>query len=395
MVKIRLTEADSDYINVGNIMLPRDAREYGWDSYDSVRKKTQQRYDDEKEAERQAREREEAERRRQEFIAEHQDEIGKAEEILNSADDPTAILDNLDTEMADGESAGWYIVSAYTGLSDVGDYFFTGDAIEECGDLAGLLIDSQYTEGELKKPIMDFLKKVDNENYAVWNLDKDYSAFMSELAGEIVDFLANHLELFATPFEEDYSDFEEWKDELDEMSRCYEYEISSYNMDMTPYWDELEEAGLVDFDDLYEFVRNCSLIDWDTDIDQWASDVITVKRLNLEQLKAWESEFYDYYESWIEEVYEDNRDKLGTIHFDTDDKTYSFNKEDLKERVEYSFRGIPRLDDEISDVYIEYANYDTDDIDEDVVSTFRDLCDYLDISYVDYEDALNDDGGEE
>ena len=80
-MKRYIKAADSDYIKIGNRILPKNAMDMGYDSYETISRKAQQAYDAEKEEERKAAEKAEKEAAAKEYIdafnriyAEHKDD---------------------------------------------------------------------------------------------------------------------------------------------------------------------------------------------------------------------------------------------------------------------------------------------------------------------------------
>lgn len=309
-MRLNLFEAEDDYIRVGNIMLPKDASQYGYDSYDTVTRKTQKKYDDEKEAERLAKEREEAEKQRKQFIADHQEEIGKAEEILNSGksdDDKISELFEIFVPRSGiSDTVGGEIIRAlmridYRYYND-GDYFCCGYGLETCGGSADYL--ASNTSDSINELIYNFVDK----NSSIRITDSVYEKFLDELRPMVLSFLTDHLELFATLNTTDSRDFDSgYVSEWDDISHSLEYEVDFHH---NGYWYELYEADILSYDDLEEFCEDLTYGGFEGRVTRPYNDVIVIKDLDQDGADHWERDAYREFESWIEEKYEEHRDEL-------------------------------------------------------------------------------------
>lgn len=318
-MRLNLFEAEDDYIRVGNIMLPRDASQYGYDSYDTVTRKTQQKYDDEKEAERLAKEREEAERKKQAFIKEHEADISVARDILESDKTADEKLEDLfkpfvkqsgTSDTQGGEIVRAYNRIAYRNFND-GDYYFEGYGLETCGGDATFLIDE--TDDNIGRLLEDYA----NAHIQDYHLNDDaYTKFIEEkLAGAIVDYLKENLDLFAVPAvadcrsydsEVDESYVEDWK----EMGRCHYY---GADLDMDENFSQLLEAGILDADDVAEdFFEDGNDYFADTyEIDVYTrGERLEISNLTREELDLIEREFWDSFERWAQEKWNEHEDEI-------------------------------------------------------------------------------------
>lgn len=340
-MKIDLFEAEDDYIRVGNIMLPRDAREFGYDSYDDISRKTQKRYDDEKEAERVAKEREEAERQRQAFIKEHEAEISVAKDILESDNTADKKLEDLFEPFVKrsgtSDTQGGEIVRAYNRIDyrrfNDGDFYYEGYGLETCGGDVSFLIEE--TNDTIANLLIDYADK----HIKDWQLnDETYKNFIEgTLAEAIVDYLTDNLDLFAVPAVADCRSYdsevnseyvEDWKEE----GRCHDY---GTDLDMDDNFSQLLEAGILDADDVAEdFFRD--LNDYFADpyeIDVYArGERLEISNLTRDELDLIEREFWDSFERWAQEKWNENKDEIKEYFADEyeedEDEDEDFEDED-------------------------------------------------------------------
>jgi len=334
-MRLNLFEAEDDYIRVGNIMLPKDASQYGYDSYDTVTRKTQQKYDDEKEAERLAKEREEAERQKQAFIKEHEAEISVARDILESDKTADEKLEDLFKpfvkQSGTSDTQGGEIVRAYNRIAyrnyNDGDLYYEGYGLETCGGDASFLIEE--TDDTIARLLKDYADK-HIEDYQI--NDDAYTKFIEEtLAGAIVDYLEANLELFAEPATADCRSYDEEIDNShveywEEKGHCHSYDA---NLGMNSYFDELHEAGIIDASDVIEdfidygdYVRDNGYIDVYNQYDGFEIDNLT-----REELERFEQDFYKNFERWAKEKWEEHKDELEP-DWDEDEEDEDFDEEE-------------------------------------------------------------------
>lgn len=316
-----IKEDESDYINVGNIMLPRDAREYGYDSYDAITKKTQRRYDDEKEAERQAREREEAERQRQAFIKEHEEEIEKAYDVLvdtslTSEKKIERLFDLFVPRSGACETLGGEIVRAvsrivYRWFND-GDVFYTGYGIETCARDAGYLVDN--TDEKIADLICDYADNHNNfnsyENYEIKN--SEYDTFLNKLEDEVCRYLFDHEEVFALKRKTDSrTDDNEWARIWDEDSHGIDYE-PDINYIGGDYWEILYENDLISMGDVSEYMENMTMSGLAGEVveSRYSDAPPYVSKLNIEEYDEWCRQFPRWFEEWLADQYEEHKDEI-------------------------------------------------------------------------------------
>ena len=325
-MRLNLFEAEDDYIRVGNIMLPKDASQYGYDSYDTVTRKTQQKYDDEKEAERLAKEREEAERQKQAFIKEHEAEISVARDILESDKTADEKLEDLFKPFVKGsgksDTQGGEIVRAYNRLAyrnfNDGDLYFEAYGLETCGGDATFLIDE--TNDTIAKLLTRYADK-HIEDYQV--NDDAYTKFIEEdLAGAIVNYLEENLDLFAVPAvadsrsydsEVDDSYIEDWE----EKGHCHSYD-ADFGQDSN--FRELYEAGILDADDVVEdFIEGGDWVrGYDYEVDA-RGDYFEIYNLTRDELNRFESDFYKSFKRWAKEKWVEHEDELPDDDEDYDE----------------------------------------------------------------------------
>ena len=332
-MRLNLFEAEDDYIRVGNIMLPKDASQYGYDSYDTVTRKTQKKYDDEKEAERLAKEREEAERQKQAFIKEHEAEISVARDILESDKTADEKLEDLFKpfvkQSGTSDTQGGEIVRAYNRLAyrNDGDFYYEGYGLETCGGDATFLIEE--TDDAIGRLLEDYA----NEHIQDYQVNDDaYTKFIEEkLAGAIVDYLKANLDLFALPavadcrsYDSEVDEFyvEDWK----EKGRCHYYDA---DLGMNQNFQELYEAGILDASDVEEdFIDYGSFCD-SNEVSVYANgDRIEIDNLNRDELDDFERNFYDAFERWAQERWNEHEDEIKEYFADEESDDEDFEDEE-------------------------------------------------------------------
>jgi hypothetical protein len=135
--------ADSDYIKIGNMVIPKDASQYGYDSYENIQKDTRRRYDTEKAAEKEAAERAAREQKGAQLYK-------QVESIVNSGNTASEQLQELfdlmvpragSSDTAAGELVRAMMRLQYRWHND-GDMFNQGYGLETCAPSAAYLCDN-------------------------------------------------------------------------------------------------------------------------------------------------------------------------------------------------------------------------------------------------------------
>ena len=261
----KIFEAESDYVKIGNTVLPRNmiGNEYDGMSYDTIAKQTKSRYDDEKQAEADAKARAELQAKAQPKL----DEVNKA---IESGEEPiVALFDAFVPSSGKADTVGGELVRAmnkvgYRYYND-GDWFFCGYGLETCGSCATYVSETIDFWDE-------FYRIAENSKSSYDVDDIVYEDELKITIEKFCNYMFDHTELFATPNNEDclkagvdewerlYDSFE-WDVQLPENVRFHldRGDISEYDIEDQIRWDfnisnnadiYVDSSGYVQFEDL-------------------------------------------------------------------------------------------------------------------------------------------------
>lgn len=214
--------ADSDYIKIGNMMLPRNAMDYGYESPEEISRQTKAKYEAEqakKEAEQAKKEAEQkAAARRAELEAAASSKLAQIEENIREGKDRiSAYFDVLVPPTGRAETEAGEIVRAmmrllYRSYND-GDKFYEGYGLETCACAAQYLWENTTTE------IGDSIERM---LYNAPLQDDEYDRDLEDLCTEVLDYIESNPDLLAKENKVDMRDYP--TDMIEEDTPRYDFE---------------------------------------------------------------------------------------------------------------------------------------------------------------------------
>ena len=299
-MKIRVNEAESDYIKIGNMILPKNASGYGYDDYSTVASKAKAQYNKEKEDERKS-----AEAKRQAELdakvkAKGKEQYDKFMEIYNANQDSdtnslmSALFDEFVPDSGACDNLGAELIRAierirYRDYND-GDFYYKGYGLETCGPCAAFIAD--YSNETLEDEIIDIASK----NYSDYDSDY-YTRDLEQLARQIVEFLSHNPDIFGkSPVDSiDYKG-----------SLVYEWEEASHSLEYEPdvsseWLYNLIDRDCISWDDVEQFLNELARYYGGT-VNAWARDGFTIIDLDEDEYNQWEDNFPNEFESWVDDL---------------------------------------------------------------------------------------------
>lgn len=287
--------AEGDYIKIGNIVIPKDASQYGYDSYENIQKDTRRRYDAEKAAERKAAE--------DAANAAEAEKLRKAGEKLyqecgNAVDTSDTITDKLDAlfeilvpRSGPAETFAGELVRAVTRIGyrwyNDGDYFYTGYGLETCGPSAAFIADK--LGDDTYNMIIDATDNMGSESR--------YENFITQLQEAVLDYVMSNPEAFSTKSEDSRYYKSATLDEFEEMSRCFEFDVDTSGDDLQAYIDN----GCISWEDFEYWLQDLAN-NYGGTVSSWASDGFTIVDLNQEECYEWENMYGKELDAYLQEL---------------------------------------------------------------------------------------------
>lgn len=294
--------ADSDYIKIGNMVIPKDASQYGYDSYENIQKDTRKRYDSEKAAERKA-----AEDAAKAAEAEKLRKSGKAlyRECINEVDTADTVDEKLhvlfdilvpssgQAETLAGELIRATMLLAYRWYND-GDYFYTGYGFEVCGSSAAFIADNM--DDDTYTMIMDATDNMGN--------DGRYEDFLAQLKENVLDYVIDNPEAFSVKSADSRNYKSATLNEIEERSRSFEFDVDTSGEDLTMFVDN----GYISWSDFEYWLQE--LTDYyGGKVNSWARDGFTIVDLDQDEYERWEEMYEKELMSYIDELREEYGDE--------------------------------------------------------------------------------------
>ena len=298
-MKIKINEAENDYIRIGNTVIPKNAANYGYQNYDAVTRNAKNNYDKEKEAERKAAEEAEYRRKGKEFY----DKFMKIYSELSSAS-TDELMENLFDEFVPGsgacESLGAEFIRAIERLRyrcyNDGDRFYQGYGIETCASSAAFIAD--FGGDKLSDEVNSIASDIGCQ-------DEQYEQQLDKLASDVVEYLVNTPELFGKPVVDsrDYNSdlIEEWND----ASHCLEYDPDVSG----EYLDRLIDSGCIDWSDVESMLEDLAS-DWGGEVSSWARDAFTIIELDEDEYDEWDRYFSRTFNDWLDDLMSEYESEL-------------------------------------------------------------------------------------
>ena len=301
---------ESDYVQIGNLFLPRDASQYGYKSADEISKIARRNYQAELDAKA-------AEEKRLADAARGQINYEKAfgniregegvpvDDQLNDMFDvlvpPEGCCDNLG-----GELVRAMMRVMYRNWND-GDLFYEGYGLETCCSDAAFIMDN--TDDSISSKLYSIAESgLDDEH------GNEYTDKLNEVAGDLIAYLREHPEVFGQDTVDSRNYNSSTINEIKDAAPTYEYDVE------VPYRvQEHIDAGHIEWDDVWEEIRGYAEYDLGGDVNNWCLDGCTIEGLDREQLAAWEHDCPRWLNQWAEDL----------------DKEYPFDDEEAGEEEEY------------------------------------------------------------
>ena len=308
--------AESDYIKIGNMVIPKNAASYGYDSFENITKDTKKRYDAEKAAERKA-----AEDAAKAAEAEKLRKAGEAlyQECSNVVDTADTVTDKLEAlfeilvpssgqaETFAGELVRAVMRIGYRWYND-GDYFYTGYGLETCGSSAAFIADKLGED--MYNMIMDATDNMGN--------DSRYEDFIAQLEEEILDYVMSNPEALGTKSEDSRNYKSPTLNEFEERSRCLEFDVDTYSEDLEQYI----ENDCISWSD-FEYWLSELTEHYGGRVSSWARDGFTIVDLNQEEYDEWE----DMYEKELRYYLRELEQEFPNYGLDEDEEEYDDEEE--------------------------------------------------------------------
>lgn len=287
--------AESDYIKIGNMVIPKNASQYGYDaSYDRIGKETKARYNAEKEEERKAAEaaaKAEAggalyNKCKQAFDAAPDDTNNKIDALFDILVPPSG---KCDTQAGELIRAVACVIHRW--FND-GDYFFTGYGLETCGGSAAFIADNVDSARDL---VLDAASIMIGDGG-----DSVYEEALDNIAEAVLDYVMNSPELFGEPASADSTRYSSYTyEEFVENSKNMEFEVDTWG------FSECVDNGWATWDEFSYFLDElCSM--YGGRVSSWARDGFTITDLDYDQLQEWEEMYPKELDSYISELEEEN-----------------------------------------------------------------------------------------
>lgn len=299
----KVMAADSDYIKIGNRILPRNTAGMRDEaSYAEVSREGKRRYDAEQEEKRLAAEKAaKLERGRAGAAA-----FNRILEAHKGEPNRYELWGDLFDEFVPGEGAadtmGGEIIRAVNRViyrwENDGDKFNQGYGLETCASDAAFL--AENTDSKIEKIIAGAAELDPGAP------DELYSAAMEKLEEAVIEYLANNPEVFG----EDSIDSREFDsyliDEWNEMSHSLEYEPDTSG----EYLDRLIEADCVNYDDVDQLLCDWAEYDMGGEVNRWAQDAWTITNLDIDQFNEWNDNFERWWNQTLDEWMNEYEDQL-------------------------------------------------------------------------------------
>lgn len=293
-----LNSAESDFIRIGNKVIPKDASGYGYADYstiqrDAKRKREQEIADELAEADRQAR------AKKGEALRQQYDAAMEAVEGSPLDDRMSTAFEVLVPASGAADTQAGELIRAIERLRyryyNDGDYFYKGYGLETAGSSAAWLFDQDSKLESYIDTLADKELK-----------DSDYEDTLDLMAEYILKYLNEHPEYFGDAPTSDSRDYDsvlvdEWKD----ASHNLEFDVDTSG----EYLDTAIDRGWITWED----VEYC-LEDWARDmggnVRRWAHDGFTITDLDDDEYDEWEHHFYKWWEEWLTDVMNEHEDEL-------------------------------------------------------------------------------------
>ena len=282
--------AESDYIRIGNRVLPRDASQYSeGTSYDQIAKDTRKRYDAEKAAEREAAEKA---KRAEAGSALYQECKSVINDDMSSDDKLEALFRILVPSSGPADNLAGELIRAamriaYRWYND-GDYFYTGYGLETAGSSAAFIAD--VIGGSVKSTILNLTELYPKDS------DSQYEAGLQNIQDAVIDYIMNNPDTFGTETEDSRDYGSDLLNDMEEASDNLEFDI-----DDTYEVRQYVNNGCISWEDFRQMLEDLAGYFGGT-VNQWARDGFTIRDLDYDQIKQWEYGYPRELDSYLSEL---------------------------------------------------------------------------------------------
>lgn len=278
---------ESDYIRIGNRIIPKDASNLGDASYDKVSEVGRRNYEAEV-AERKAAE----ERARITELGQGRHDLAFAEvdESASVEDQLQQLFDELVPNEGQCDNLGGELVRAmmrimYRDYND-GDVFYEGYGLETCASDAAFIIDNSTDE------ISQILFDTASDGLK----DDAYTQRLVNAASLLIDYLRENPQVFGMDTEDSRYYESRTLSQIEDLAPTYEYEPDTSG-DLEIYIDN----DCISWRDVENFLDNIAQWKGGT-VRAWARDAFIIEDLNSEEYEDWENNYYRELEAWLDDL---------------------------------------------------------------------------------------------
>ena len=313
--KLHLNEADSDYVKIGNMVLPKNAAGFGYADYDTVANAGKRAYNAEKEAERRAEQDRLDKIEADKLKAAGKELYNKFEDTLQEYADLSDedVLDKVFQFMVPSqgmcETEAGELVRAMTRLLyrryNDGDWFFQDYGLETCAPSAAYLM--EYGGDKVASILQDRMERI-------YDMDGDtYELALKQAASALLNYLENNEKLFQVKPNDDSRDFTGGDyDLIQEAGHSYEFEINP---------DEMIRAGISE-NEIDEFIDNLRYEcgdSRDVQVDQPYRDLYVLRNLTRWDYENLDDNYWRWEEQFIAENAPEEEEEDEDDYDDEDD----------------------------------------------------------------------------
>lgn len=283
--------ADSDYIKIGNMVIPKDASQYGYDSYENIQKDTRRRYDAEKQAEREAAEKAAREAKGDELY-------NQVQAIVNSGNTASEQLQSLfdlmvprsgKSETAAGELVRAMMRLQYRWYND-GDMFNQGYGLETCAPSAAYLYDNVEPTNAIFDELVEYME----------GADQQYEDGLNDIQSIVISYIVDNPELCGMKPNADSRDYHSnTVDWFIEAGHHYEYDVD-VSGDLQNYIDN----NCIDWSDV-EYLLEDLTNTYGGNLNVWAADGFTITDLTSDEYEEWDRMWFKELSSYLEQLEEE------------------------------------------------------------------------------------------
>ena len=292
---------DSDYVRIGNLMLPTDTSGYGNASAEEISIRTKAEYQNEL-----ARREKEAKRQKEAELglANYEKAFAEVDPTQKPEDQLSTLFDVLVPPSDKCDNLGGELVRAmmrvlYRDWND-GDVFYDGYGLETCVSDAAFVMDKTSNTYE-DEDDDDYDDDANSEIYSTMIgiaadalSGREYTAALNEVTGMLVDYLRNHPELFGRDTEDCRSYKSYTIEDIKDAVPTYEYECD-LSGDLEIYIDN----DCISWDDIEEWLRDLCY-EFGGELNQRALDWFEIDELSPEEYETWERNFPDRISSYLD-----------------------------------------------------------------------------------------------